>query len=319
MTGNSPEAVVVGNFDGDGNLDAATADNFDDTVTILHGNGDGTFTIAQVVALTPGASPTGLAVADLDNDGTLDLVVANNSGGPDATGSINVLKGTASGFVLQPEMSAGFNLNVPVAVTVGDLNHDGNKDLVVVNEDGDSVSILLGTGNLTFTAANPATTSVGGLPESAAIDDFNGDGKLDIATSASLDDKVAVLAGNGDGTFVPAQSFDVASGPFGMVTADFNGDHKPDLASVNVEGGNVSVLLNVTSSVVPTPTPGVVCVGDCDTSTQVTVNEIITMVNIALGNGQATDCMAGDANHDGQITVDEIISAINNALNGCTQ
>jgi Carboxypeptidase regulatory-like domain len=60
------------------------------------------------------------------------------------------------------------------------------------------------------------------------------------------------------------------------------------------------------------------CVGDCNGNGQVTVDEILTMVNIALGNTPVTTCEAGDANHDGQITVDEILTAVNHALNGCS-
>ncbi len=68
----------------------------------------------------------------------------------------------------------------------------------------------------------------------------------------------------------------------------------------------------------PSPTSGPSeCIGDCNSDRTVTVDEIITMVNIALGNAQVTDCEAGDANLDGQITVDEIVTAVNNALNGC--
>jgi len=64
-----------------------------------------------------------------------------------------------------------------------------------------------------------------------------------------------------------------------------------------------------------TPTPS--CAGDCNGDGQVTVDEILTMVNIALGNANISTCLAGDANHDGQITIDEILTAVNNALNGC--
>jgi hypothetical protein len=60
-----------------------------------------------------------------------------------------------------------------------------------------------------------------------------------------------------------------------------------------------------------------VCVGDCNGSYTVTVDEILTMVNIALGNARLGDCLAGDVNGDGIVTVDEILSAVNNALNGC--
>jgi hypothetical protein len=63
--------------------------------------------------------------------------------------------------------------------------------------------------------------------------------------------------------------------------------------------------------------PGPPCAGDCNGTGTVTVDEILTMVNIALGNTPVTGCEAGDANHDGQITVDEILTAVNNALNGC--
>jgi hypothetical protein len=71
-----------------------------------------------------------------------------------------------------------------------------------------------------------------------------------------------------------------------------------------------------TAAAVPTPTVAP-CVGDCNGDGTVTVNEILTMVNIALGNAPVTACEAGDANHDGRITVDEILMAVNNALNGC--
>jgi hypothetical protein len=69
---------------------------------------------------------------------------------------------------------------------------------------------------------------------------------------------------------------------------------------------------------VPTPTVGPpVCVGDCNDDGDVTVDEILTMVNIALGNALVDDCPAADANGDGQVTVDEILTAVNYALNGC--
>jgi hypothetical protein len=71
-----------------------------------------------------------------------------------------------------------------------------------------------------------------------------------------------------------------------------------------------------TQTVSPTSTPRP-CVGDCNGSGEVTVNELITMVNIALGNSPVSACSAGDANGDGEITVNEIITAVNNALSGC--
>jgi hypothetical protein len=84
--------------------------------------------------------------------------------------------------------------------------------------------------------------------------------------------------------------------------------------------GKPPATATATPSPTVSPTPTVVlvtCVGDCDASGSVTVDEILTLVNIALGNAPVTTCEAGDANHDGHITVDEILTAVNNALNGC--
>jgi hypothetical protein len=69
-----------------------------------------------------------------------------------------------------------------------------------------------------------------------------------------------------------------------------------------------------TATATATPKP---CVGDCDRNRQVTVDKILTMVNIALGNADVGTCSAADGNHDGEVTVDEILTAVNNALNGC--
>jgi len=60
-------------------------------------------------------------------------------------------------------------------------------------------------------------------------------------------------------------------------------------------------------------------VGDCSDDSQVTVNEILTMVNIAIGADQLAACSAGDPNHDGEVTVDEVLRAVSFALNGCPE
>ena len=113
--------------------------------------------------------------------------------------------------------------------------------------------------------------------------------------------------------------FEVGLGPFGIVAADFNGDHQRDIASANADDGTVSVLLNTT-------TPAQSCAGDCNGNAQVSVDEVITLVNITFGappvcttgGAQVSTCTAGDLNGDQQITIDEIVAAVNKALNGCT-
>jgi len=258
-----------------------------------------------------GAEPYGLAAVDLNHDQILDLVAANSSGGEDYSGSLTVLRGVGDGtFVPQPEITSG-TFNDPVVIAVGkgptDLNGDQNPDLVVVNDYGDSLSVLLGKGDLTFQDAVALNLSEFSLPEGAVVGDFNGDGIPDIASSAGLQDKVWVFVGQGNGDFAAPVDFALPenSNPWGVAAGDFTGDGKSDLALADfTDPAMVSVLLSS-------------CVGDCAVTGSVDVEDILRMVNIALGNRQIADCLAGDGNGDGQITVDEILTAVHNAVNGC--
>ena len=332
-TGTGPEDLVVADFNGDRVPDIATADLLDDTVTVLLGNNDGTFSPLSVCSNQPahlcrnnddcvaggsclpkavqvGTEPTALAAADFNRDGKIDLAVANSAGGLSFAGSLMMLEGVGNGmFIVRPEIdSAG--LDNPVDMAAGDLNYDGTLDIAVVNEIGDSLSVFMGNGDLSVQNALSLHVSAGSMPEAVVIDDFNGDRILDIATSASFQDKVFVFAGSGSGAFAAPQDFALAAlaTPFGLASADFNKDRKIDLACANMQIGTVSLLLNATAGG---------CAYDCNGDGIVTVDEVLTMVNIALGNGAVSMCFAGDSNADQQIRVDEILAGVAKALNGC--
>jgi len=229
----------MGDFNGDGKPDLAIANFSDSNVSILLGNGNGSFQPAANYATD--FLPVSVAVGDFDSDGNPDLATSNL--GPDP-GNVSILLGNGSG-TFQPAVSYGAGI-FPASVAVGDFNGDGKADLAVANNDS-SVSILLGNGDGTF--QQPALNyGAGANPVSVAVGDFNGDGKADLAVAnefSGFSGDVSTLFGNGDGTFQPAVSDLADVFPVSVAVGDFNGDGKPDLAVANNLSSNVSILLNV--------------------------------------------------------------------------
>ena len=188
--GATPQSVVVGDFNGDGKPDLAVADRGDSLgrsagVSVLLGNGDGTFQAAQNFAA--GFYPISVGVGDFNGDGKPDLAVANFP--PDfVDGTVSVLLGNGDGT-----FQAAQNFAVRVLcrfVAVGDFNGDGKPDLAVANLVSNTVSVLPGNGDGTFQP--PQNFGVGSLPISVGVGDFNGDGRSDLAV-ANFDGTVSVL------------------------------------------------------------------------------------------------------------------------------
>jgi hypothetical protein len=245
-----------------------------DSVTVLLGNGDGTFQAG--VDYDTGSSANTPELVDFNGDGKLDLVVRHYWFG----NSVSVLLGNGDGtFQAHVEYLTG---NSHAGLAVADLNGDGKADLAVTNYDDNSVSVLLGNGNGSF--QTPVDYATGKNPSSVAVGDFNGDGKPDLEVmngetvsvllgngdgtfqervdsagsgvfSGDLNgdgkadlvgagyDSVHVLLGNGDGTFQAQVDYATGDGPTSVAVGDFNGDGKPDLAVANGGEGSVSVLL----------------------------------------------------------------------------
>jgi hypothetical protein len=235
-TGAVPWSTAVGDFNGDGIPDLAVANNGSNTVTILLGNGDGTFSAASASPAT-GSSPWSIAAGDFNGDGIPDLAVANYS-----SKTVTILLGNGDGTFRHAATSPAAG-SAPVSIAEGDFNGDGNLDLAVANLSSNTVTILFGNGDGTFTtaAASPAT---GNSPNFVAVGDFNRDGILDLATTNAFSNTVTILLGNGDGTF-KAASASPATGvaPESIAVGDFNGDGIPDLAVANFLGNTVTILL----------------------------------------------------------------------------
>jgi len=181
---------AVGDFNGDGKLDiAATGGGYDYTanlVTILLGNGDGTFSLAQNSTFATGSNPWAIVAADFNGDGKLDLAVVNYD-----SNSATILLGNGDGtFTPAPGSPVTVGLN-PAALAVGDFNSDGKPDLVIANQTDSSLTILLGNGDGTFTPAASSPFALGTVPLSLAAGDFNSSGRLGLAVTSG--DNVIVL------------------------------------------------------------------------------------------------------------------------------
>ena len=238
--GREPKGIAVGDLNGDHKLDLVVTNSGDNTISIFLGNGDGTFALAHTYSV--GAAPYGVGMSDLNGDHKADVVVANTG---DAT--ISVLLGNGDG-TLQPQTTyiAGAG---PSSVAIADLNGDGMPDLAVADSetptkirDTGLVSVFLNKGNGTF--GNKTDYAAGYNPQSVVAVDLNGDGKPDLALATNLDTYgfVAVLIGNGDGTFQPQTTYQEGFAIYSLAAGDFNSDGLVDLAVTSSQDSTVFVM-----------------------------------------------------------------------------
>jgi hypothetical protein len=227
-----PVGLVAADFNADNKLDLATINQTDNTVSVLLGNNDGTFATQPAIAAAPRLM--GLATGDFNRDGMPDLVAVT------LDGNLIVLSNTGQGSFSAKTTNLGSNAG---AVVVGDLNGDGNPDLVVSDPLSSALTVLLGDGNggfqTDFFQANVDTFIVGAV----VLGDFDHDGKLDLAISGSTSSSIAILLGNGDGTFQQPLAVGFGAASPTLAVGDFNNDNYLDLVGVDSNDNDAAILL----------------------------------------------------------------------------
>lgn len=305
-----PIAIAVGDFNEDGKPDIALGASYD--VAIFLGNGDGTFAqLADSPLRLPSppyddfASPLigPIAAGDFNNSGHLGLAV-----GEIDNEAVVILLGKGDGSFAPSSASFANAFALPINVVgAADFNADGNLDLAIVNGVGYQSLVALGYGDGAFNTAGDLPDDTGGFSVGAVAGDFNGDGKLDVIVANSgvtagggQGSGVTVWLGNGDGTFTLANSSPIALGQSlsAIVTADFNGDGKLDLAVTDSGGNAVIILLGNGDGTFGTPstipvgnTPIAIVVGDFDGDGKLDLavaNEGDGTITLLLGNGDGT-------------------------------
>ena len=244
------QGLAVHDVDGDGHIDVvmpAWGDQLYSGVAIAFGNGDGTFGAQEIHGGAGGVAAVGFA--DFDGDGRTDIAAA------DAMVEGATILSNHGGRSLgdrPPAYAAGVS---PISALIADFDADGRPDVAAIDRVSANASILMGSGDGRLLPERRFPT--GGLPGLGAVvaDDFDGDGRVDLAVGLRQSGNVSILRGSGDGTFEPPLSFPFGVGTSYLISADLNHDGDPDLATSNSTTGTMSILVGAPGAAFGAPIP----------------------------------------------------------------
>jgi hypothetical protein len=253
-----PTAVVIGDVTGDGHPDVVTGHSQSRLLRILTGDGKGGLT-RTLPPLTLAYPPSELALADVNGDRRLDVGITDhgsyaihiliNEGG----GGFSPARGSILAAAGSRPHTHGFALL--------DVNRDGDIDIVMGNNDDDTVAVLRGDGTGGFARAPGSPFAVGPSPYPFGATDLDGDGAIDLAVPSSgtgpnraTGRELTILRGTGGGDFRAAGSpINVAPNPYFVAAGDVNGDDRPDLVASHNGSPLLTVLLNTRNGFVSAP------------------------------------------------------------------
>jgi hypothetical protein len=275
--GTRPQKVALADIDGDGDLDLLTANFNSNTVSVRLNNSNGTFTAPATGAEVPLSVAAGMGLADVDGDGDLDLLAVNGVYSAAANGSVSVRLNNGSGQFSAPATNATVTAgNGPFMLTTGDIDNDGDLDLLVPNDGASrgfgnvSVRFNNGQGGFLVPAAG-AEVPLGPGVDAVTVGDVDGDGDLDLLTinfggPTSVGQTASLRLNDGTGQFAaPAAGAEIQVGvaPRSLVLGDVDGDGDLDLLVGNMgglggqpAGTTVSVRLNNGAGLFAAPANG---------------------------------------------------------------
>ncbi|GGF08516.1 hypothetical protein GCM10011383_19600 [Hymenobacter cavernae] len=235
--GNYPSSVTLGDVDSDGDLDLLTTNYAGGTVSVCLNDGSGSFrSTGQAVYVRDNL--TALALGDVDGDADLDLLVANGASSNVAS-TISVLLNDGRGlFSRKQDVAVGY---FPASLATGDIDGDGDLDLLVANQVSNTVSVRLNNGTGSFVGTQELAEN---MPFSVKLGDIDGDGDLDLLTATIQDGRVSVRRNNGLGNFEEREAVTVGAYPNSLAVGDIDGDGDLDLLTANGSSSLVSVRLN---------------------------------------------------------------------------
>lgn len=322
-----PLCIATADVTGDGNLDLIvchsqqTGDTLQGFISTMAGRGGGGFMVP--IAHPVGTAPSALAVADVDEDGDLDLVVGDSD-----TRSVSILYGNPTGQLFDAPIALA-GVTSPSAIVVTDVDPRSRPDVLITNRSGGQLITLRQTAARVFGA--PSVTPLTQVPTDMGAADFDEDGRTDIVVLSLSGGSMELWRGDGVGGFTFAESVGISAAPDRLVIADFNDDDRPDVAASASLADTVSVILNgADPPLTPTPSPSITLTPSrtpTRTPTRSGPTFTPTVTPTPAGPGDANcdgrinrgdidgvirqifdrTCSAADADQDGRVTISDLL------------
>ena len=239
LNNQNPIFIALGDLNGDDRLDIVFVSSFSSTVGIVLANTDGSFTDVILYSTGRQAFPVAVTLGHFNNDALLDIAIVN-----EREGTIYILIGYGNGTFGESRTFLVGYTSSPIWITLTDLNHDKQDDILICNSNENFISVFLIHPEADFTKETTYRSAAGPHPSSIVMADFNDDNRLDVAVANSGNENFQILLDYDDSTFSNKiiYSSNVGSHPQYVIVADFNNDNHSDIAIANTWADNIHIL-----------------------------------------------------------------------------